>query len=243
MATTSMPDDVYIRRINFWGRITVGLGLVLALGAPIYLFVVEGLFPGWGVLAACFLSVTVIYAANWVVEPATYFPMLGVSGTYQAWLVGNISNKLLPASVTAQAAVDAKPGTKKAELTAVAAISGAVIIHVTVMILAVAVLGNWIISVLPESVTATFNFILPAIIGAVFIQLAVVVKSIPTTIVSVVTAALVVFLFAPNFPSWTALSLPIVVITSIAASMFFGSRNAAKQGAEGTTTEPGRLEL
>ena len=243
MTTKAMSDDVYINRINFWGRITVGLGLILAMAAPIYLFTVEGLFPGWVVLGTCFLAVAVIYAANWIVEPATYFPMLGVSGTYQAWLVGNISNKLLPASVTAQAAVDAKPGTKKAELTAVAAISGAVIVHVAVMILAVAIFGNWIIAVLPESVRATFGYILPAIIGAVFVQLAVVVKSIPTTLVSLVTAAGVVFAFAPAFPDWTAFSLPIVVLSSVAASMFFGSRAASKAQDGGKETVPGRVEI
>ena len=142
------------------GTVNISLGLVLPC-APIYLFTVEGLWPGWQPILAAFLAVAVIFGANWVVEPATYFPMLGVSGTYQAWLVGNISNKLLPASVTAQAATDTKPGGKRAELIAVAAISGAVIVHVFSMIVVVALLGNWIISILPdEFVTPLITFFL-----------------------------------------------------------------------------------
>ena len=123
-----LNDTLYSKQINVWGRITIGLGLIISLAAPIYLFVVEGLWPGFAPIIASIGAVALIYLANWIVEPATYFPMLGVSGTYQAWLVGNISNKLLPASVTAQAATDTKPGTKKAELVSVAAISGAVIV-------------------------------------------------------------------------------------------------------------------
>lgn len=222
--TISSADAVYGKRINFWGRLTVSLGLVLSLAAPIYLFTVEGLWPGWQPILTAFLAVAVIFGANWVVEPATYFPMLGVSGTYQAWLVGNISNKLLPASVTAQAATDTKPGGKRAELIAVAAISGAVIVHVFSMIVVVALLGNWIISILPDGVRDTFDYILPAVIGAVFVQLAFMVKDAISTVVSLVLGILCVFVLVSQVPGMAAFVLPIVVIGTIASSMFVGSR-------------------
>lgn len=236
--TTSMSDSAFDGQINFWGRVTVGLGLVFSLAAPIYLFVVEGLFPGWTAIAAAFAGIALIYAANWVVEPATYFPMLGVSGTYQAWLVGNISNKLLPASVTAQAATDTKPGGKKAELISVAAISGAVIVHVLSMVLLVALFGNWIVSVLPDSVVATFDYILPAIVGAVLVQIAFVIKDPIVTTTSLVLGALVVFWLAPTFPALSAFGLPIVVVGSVVAAILNGSRRAAQEDMSG---DPGEV--
>lgn len=226
--TKDHAEQVYSSRINFWGRITVSAGLLLSLAGPVYLFVFQGMWPGWGPILASFVAVALIFGVNWIVEPATYFPMLGVTGTYQAWLVGNISNKLLPASVTAQAATDTKPGTKRAELIAVAAISGAVIVHVTSLILIVALLGNWIVSILPESIRATFDYILPAVIGAVFVQIVAVVKEPIVTVAAVLLGAFGVFVFPQIFPSFTALALPLAVIGTVLLMMYIGARRFNK---------------
>ena len=41
------------------------------------------------------------FGVLWIVEPIAYFPVLGSSAMYQAFLIGNISSKLLPAAVVA----------------------------------------------------------------------------------------------------------------------------------------------
>lgn len=242
--TTSITDSEFSAQINVWGRLTVGLGLIISLAAPIYLFTVEGLWPGWAPIFASLVAIALIFGANWVVEPATYFPMLGVGGTYQAWLVGNISNKLLPASVTAQGATDTKPGTKKAELISMAAMSGAVIVHIISMILLIALLGNWIVSILPESIVATFDYILPAIVGAVFVQLAFVLKDLVTMAASIIIGVFAVFFFVEWVPDLAALALPIVVVGTVAVALFNGSRKnkiasgtASPEPAESSTSE------
>lgn len=232
---TSINDTQFATQINLWGRITVSLGLILSLAAPIYLFTIEGLFPGWQAIFASMIAVALIFGANWVVEPATYFPMLGVAGTYQAWLVGNISNKLLPASVTAQGATDTKPGTKKAELISVAAMSGAVIVHIISMIVLIAFLGNWIVSILPDSIVATFEYILPAIVGAVFVQLAFVLKDFITMAASIIIGVFSVFFFVEWVPDLSALALPIVVIGTVAVALLNGSRKATSTPGESET--------
>lgn len=224
-----MNDTQFDTNINFWGRIFVGLGLVLSLAGPVYLFTIEGLWPGWAPILTSILAVAVIFGANWIVEPATYFPMLGVAGTYQAWLVGNISNKLVPASVTAQAATGTKPGTKRSELISVAAISGAVIVHVAMMVVVVALLGNWIITILPELVTQTFDYILPAIVGAVFVQLSFVLRNTMATISALLLAVLFVFVIVPAFPSFSALALPIVVVGTVAVALLSASKQGTKE--------------
>lgn len=236
MTTQSgMTDQEFSKQINVWGRITVSAGLILSLAAPIYLFTVEGLWPGWQPILTSLGAVALIFAANWVVEPATYFPMLGVGGTYQAWLVGNISNKLLPASVTAQGATDTKPGTKRAELISMAAMSGAVIVHIISMILLIAILGNWIVSILPPSIVATFDYILPAIVGAVFVQLAFVLKDFVTMGASVLIGVFAVFFFVEWVPDLGALALPIVVIGTVLVALLNGSR---KHKADQDSSEP-----
>ncbi|MEB4615864.1 hypothetical protein [Leucobacter sp. M11] len=220
--TPTSAGALFDQRINRWGRLTIGLGLLISLAGPIYLFTVEGLFPGWAVIGTSLFAITTIFAVNWIVEPATYFPMLGVAGTYQAWLVGNISNKLLPAAITAQVATDAKPGTRKAELVSIAAISGAVIIHVTSLVLFVAVLGTWIVSILPERVEIAFGYILPAILGAVLVQLLMALRDWFTTGIALLLGGLVVFGLLALVPGAAAFALPIVVVGTVTAAILRG---------------------
>lgn len=214
------------RNINIWGRITVGLGLILSLAGPIYLFTVEGLFPGWGIIATALFAVASIFAVNWIVEPATYFPMLGVAGTYQAWLVGNISNKLLPAAITAQVATNTKAGTKRAELVSIAAISGAVILHVLSMLVFVALAGNWIVSIMPPRLEAAFGFILPAILGAVLVQLIFTLRDVFTTAVALGIGIIVVFGLLTAFPAAAPWALPVVVAATVTLSVAKANRES-----------------
>lgn len=226
--TTSTSTSIeFDRRINFWGRITLGLGLLISLGAPIYLFTVDGLWPGWDVVIAAFLGIATIFVVNWIVEPVTYFPMLGMAGTYQAWLVGNISNKLLPASITAQAAIGVKPGTRKAELVAIAAISGAVIVHIVSLTLLVAIGGTLILSILPEPVTAAFAYILPAIMGPVFVQLAMTVRNVRTIGVALGLAIAMVFVVIPNVSAVAMFALPVTVVLTVTAAILMARRKEA----------------
>lgn len=217
--------------INIWGRITVGLGLILSLAGPIYLFTVEGLFPGWGIIATALFAVASIFAVNWIVEPATYFPMLGVAGTYQAWLVGNISNKLLPAAITAQVATNTKAGTKRAELVSIAAISGAVILHVLSMLIFVALAGNWIVSIMPPRLEAAFGFILPAILGAVLVQLIFTLRDVFTTAVALGIGIIVVFGLLAAFPAAAPWALPVVVAATVTLSVAKANRGEGKRAA------------
>ncbi len=69
---------------------------------------------------------------------------------YQAFLIGNIANKLLPAAIVAQANLGEKPGTRRAELIAGSAIIGAVLVHITTLVLLVGVLGTWLVGMLPR---------------------------------------------------------------------------------------------
>ena len=226
--STSADRLTFDRNINTWGRITIGLGLLISLAGPVYLFTVEGLFPGWGVIATSLLAITAIFAVNWIVEPATYFPMLGVAGTYQAWLVGNISNKLLPAAITAQLATNTKAGTKRAELVSIAAISGAVIVHVVSLLVFVALAGNWIVSVMPPRLTDAFGYILPAILGAVLVQLVFALRDWFTTAVALVFGTVVVFGFLALVPGATAWALPIVVVFTGALAILKASKKHEK---------------
>lgn len=58
---------------------------------------------------------------------------------------------------------------------------------------------------------------MPAVLGAVFVQLA-----------AVVAGAASVFWFAPTFPALSALALPIVVVATVCFAFFMGARGEKK---------------
>ena len=167
-AETSARFAAFDRTTSIWGPITLGLGLLISLAAALY----AAFGTGMGVtpleLVTAVGAVLATFGIIAVIEPISYFPILGRSAMYQAFLIGNIANKLLPAAIVAQANLGEKPGTRRAELIAGSAIIGAVLVHITTLILFVGVLGTWLVGMLPAPLIATARgYILPAIFGAV----------------------------------------------------------------------------
>ena len=88
---------------------------------------------------------------------------------YVGYLAGNIPTVRLPAMLAAREATGTEAGTKKGELVGVIAIGMSVFVNVA-FVTAAALVGQAILSVLPQFVLDAFNFVLPAILGAVMAQ-------------------------------------------------------------------------
>lgn len=170
--SNAMDFDRFQTKAHFWGRLTIGTVIILTLMAPLYLSFVLGFHPGWTVILMGFTAYASIVALVWVIEPISYYPVLGVSGTYLAFLTGNIGNMCLPCASIAQNAVGAEPGTKKGEITASLAIATASLVNILILIFVI-LGGSYLISLMPESIVQSFRFVLPAIFGAVISQFAI----------------------------------------------------------------------
>lgn len=254
MSTTTSADTsaglaAFDRTTSIWGPITLGLGLLISLGAALYAAFGSGMGITAVELVTAVGAVLATFGVIAVIEPISYFPILGRSAMYQAFLIGNISNKLLPAAVVAQANLGERPGTRRAELIAGSAIIGAVLIHITTLTLFVGVLGTWLVGTLPAPLIATARgYILPAVFGAVVLQSVMAMKSRRTTIVAVIVAALIVFVVVPLVPALTYYATALAVIITIAVSWFARSKTppsgaAAAPGAASPTariSEPTR---
>lgn len=158
-------------RSHFWGRLTIWAVIVLSLALPLYLSYGLGFHPGWSAILSGFLAYAAVVGVLWFVEPISYYPILGISGTYLAFLTGNIGNMCLPAASIAQSAVGVEPGTKKGELTATLAMAAASIVNI-VMLLFIVLGGSYVVTLLPQSVVDSLVFVLPAIFGGLIAQLA-----------------------------------------------------------------------
>jgi len=151
------------------GAITLIVGAVVSNLPTLYLYLYYGAIPSVDVALRAWLAVAVTFGALYFVEPLTYYPVLGLTGTYMAFLAGNISNMRLPCSAAAQTAVGVESGTIEAEIVSTLGICGSVIMG-TLLVALTALAGETIVGWIPASVKESFDFILPAIFGAIYGQ-------------------------------------------------------------------------
>lgn len=231
-AITSGSIEEFDRTTSRWGRATMTAALLLSLAAPLYLvmFVDLGISPA--MIWTAYIAVAAAFSVLWIVEPLTYFPVLGPAGMYQAFMIGNIANKLLPSALVAQATIGAKAGTKRGEFSALMAICGAAMVHVISMLVFVGLLGTWLLTIIPADIVDVARlYIFPSIIGGVLVQLIVTVKQPRVTIIAIVVAVLVLFALVPMVPALAKMATGIVVLLTAVLSWFLRNKNAeAKQG-------------
>ena len=155
------------------GTITVGLGLQARVRPPRYR---GGADRGWAAPApqlSPWGSIAIAFGAFYLVEPISYFPIFGTTGTYIGILSGNISQIRLPAASTAQDVIGVEPSSQKGEVVGILAICGSVVTNIIFLTVAV-VAGSTLLSFLPEAVTSAMSsFILPSLFGACFASMAV----------------------------------------------------------------------
>lgn len=224
-STAAAELDRFDRTTSRWGRLTMIAGLLLSVGGPTYLV----LFGDLGVTSAqlwtAFGAVAATFFVIWLVEPLTYYPILGPAAMYQAFMIGNISNKLLPSALVAQTTVGAPPGSKRGDLAAVMAICGAAAVHLLSLLVFVGLLGTWLVSVIPPELTALARvYVLPAVMGAVIVQAIVSMKALRPTLAALGVVLTVQYLLLPLVPALAMMSTAISVIGTILIAWFTRKR-------------------
>ena len=208
------------------GIATLLLGLALSLLPGFYLSFVVGAWPGFEAVLRAFLAIAAFVGVIWIIEPLSYFPMLGVAGSYMSFLSGNIGNMRLPVVIACQSAVNAELATKKAEVVAVIGIAVSVIINL-VFVLAMVLLGNLILNQLPTfAIDMLKNYTLPAIYAAVFMMFLGSAKETLHVFVVLAVALIVVALPISEIINVTAAGVGGIV-ASLLVARFTGERNKA----------------
>lgn len=155
------------------GTITVLLAMLGSFFPNIYLYLAHGVWPDASHMFSAWGSVAMAFGAFYLVEPISYFPVFGPTGTYIGILSGNISQIRLPAASTAQDVLGVEPSSHKGEVVGILAICGSVVTNILFLTVAV-VAGSTLLAFLPESVTSAMaNYILPSLFGACFASMAV----------------------------------------------------------------------
>jgi hypothetical protein len=165
----SVYDQDYIPYIVKWGRLTNLVGILLSYLPAISIMIVYKFIPPFSAVMAGLIMQASVSGVFWFVEPISYFPVLGIPGTYMAFLSGNIGNLRLPVAVTAQEAANVEPGTEQGSIISTIGVGVSIVVNILVLTIGV-LLGASVLSMLPKGVISTLNNILPAIFGAMFAQ-------------------------------------------------------------------------
>src|SRR5687767_3987323 len=153
----------------------------------------------------------------WFIEPVSYFLVLGVCGTYISFLAGNISNFRLPVSAVAQEVAQVQEGSHEGEIISTLAIA-ATQVMITVSALTGAMFVTAIVSLLPLSIVAAFEWLLPSIWGAIVVQFGL--RNWRFAVVAVI-ASIVVVIYS-GLPGWS--HTPIVVVLMVAMALVTHNR-------------------
>ncbi|WP_245559150.1 hypothetical protein [Microbacterium indicum] len=218
------------RTTSRWGAITMLAAMIVMIGGPAIVAGMLDVPPGWVIGGVALLAIS--FGTIWVIEPLSYFPVLGPASMYQAFMIGNISNKLLPAAIVAQSAVDARAGTRKGQLAASLAICGAATTHLAALLVFVGILGTWVVGMVPDSIVLVIQtYALPAIMGAVIVQMVVSNPNWTILATAIVMGAVAVIVLPLIVPALGAFAVAISVVLTIAAAVVI-TRNRKSASAE-----------
>lgn len=152
------------------GVITVIIPMLMCFLPNLYLYIAHGVFPDFSTAMKAWGMIATIYGAFYIVEPLSYYPILGLTGTYISFLSGNIGNLRVPCSAIAQEAVGAESGTPEGEIASTLGVCGSVITNLFFVSLA-AVAGAVLLEALPAEIQSAFKlYTVPAIFGAMLGQ-------------------------------------------------------------------------
>ena len=155
----------YMRETDRYGKIWIWTAVVVVMAVPVATCLYYNAWPEMSAVLKGLLGVAPIYWTVGVIEVITYTPMLGVGGTYLAFVTGNLTSLKAPSALSAMESCEVKPGTEEGEVISTLAIATCTI--VTTLVLVVGVLLLAMISPILDSpaLKPAFDNILPALFG------------------------------------------------------------------------------
>ena len=221
-------NNEYMPKMHKIGKITGIIAVIASFMPALVLGLVYGMWPDWAALGTAFVTATASFGFLWVIEPISYYPVVGPVGTYMAFVSGNISNMRIPCASMAQVSAGVEPGTEKGSIIATIGMGVSVIVNVVILSVGV-IAGSSVLAMLPAEITAALNYLLPALFGALYIQFAM--KNIKLGVIMTVFGVIVnyligagVFNFIPGASNY--LGTLLCVFGSIFIGMMLNKKKA-----------------
>ena len=205
----------YMKKTDRYGKIWIWTAAIIVLMVPVAICVAYNAWPAATAVLKGLLGVAPIFWTVGVIEVITYTPMLGVGGTYLAFVTGNLTSLKAPSALTAMENAEVKPGSEEGEVISTIAIATSSI--VTTLVLALGVFGLALISPVLDSpvLKPAFDNILPALfggLGVVYIS-----KNWKLSVAPLVFMV-VLFLLVPSLAGSVGVLVPVGVLIALGAA-------------------------
>ena len=105
----------YMTQTDRYGKIWIWTAAVVVLMVPVAICVYYNAWPSMTAVLKGLLGVAPIYWTVGCIEVLTYTPMLGVGGTYLAFVTGNLTSLKAPSALSAMENAGVKPGSEEGE--------------------------------------------------------------------------------------------------------------------------------
>ena len=194
LTTQQIYDNEYIPYSIKWGRLTSLLGVVASFVPVAVLAIVFDIMPALDAIVAAAtirISACLVY---YFIEPISFQPVLGIPGTYMAFLSGNLSNLRVPCSSVAQKAAGVEEGTPEGAVLSTIGVAVSIVVNLLILTAGV-LLGAQIIAMIPKSLVNALVYLVPALYGAMLMQMV---------------------LYAPKI---AAIAVPLGIITLVISKM------------------------
>ena len=205
----------FMKETDRYGKIWIWSAAVLVMMVPAAICLYFNAWPQISAVLTGLLGVAPIFWTVGVIEVVTYTPMLGVGGTYLAFVTGNLTSLKAPSALSAMENAEVKPGTEEGEVISTIAIATSTIITTLIIAIGVAVLS--LITPILESPTLkpAFDNILPALfggLGVVYIS-----KNWKLSIAPL-AFMITLFLLVPSLASSVGVLVPVGALIALAAA-------------------------
>jgi len=162
--------DKYNNDLHRLGRFTLILGVVVLIAVPFLFGMLSGTSPDMGGFVKGIINVGVIYYPVAIVEFLVYAPMLGVGGSYLAFITGNITNMKIPCAMTARDIAKTEVGTPENEIVSTISVATSGIVTTLVIVVGVVLMVPLQPVLQSEVLAPAFDNVVPALFGALALQ-------------------------------------------------------------------------
>ena len=160
----------YNNDLHRLGRFTLITGVVVLLAVPFLFGMLSGTSPDMGGFVKGIINVGVIYYPVAIVEFLVYAPMLGVGGSYLAFITGNITNMKIPCAMTARDIAKTEVGTPENEIVSTISVATSGIVTTLVIVAGVVLMVPLQPVFQSEVLAPAFDNVVPALFGALALQ-------------------------------------------------------------------------
>ncbi len=162
--------DEYNNELHRLGRLTLIVGVIILVAVPFAFGMISGVSPDMQGFLKGFINVAVIYYPVAIVEFLVYAPMLGVGGSYLAFITGNVTNMKIPCAMTARDIAKTEVGTPENEIVSTISVATSGIVTTLVIVVGVVLMVPLQPVLQSEVLAPAFDNVVPALFGALALQ-------------------------------------------------------------------------